>query len=95
MSLTPEDVRVIARLARLDTDEAAIPAYVDHLNRILDFVSQLNAVNTHGVEPMAHPQDVVQRLRADAVTEADQREKFQRIAPAVADGLYLVPKVIE
>jgi aspartyl-tRNA(Asn)/glutamyl-tRNA(Gln) amidotransferase subunit C len=96
MSLTRTQVEGIAHLARLDISEAQLPVYVDSLSRIVDFVAQLSAADTTGVEPMAHPlADQVQRLRPDAVTEADQREKFQHNAPGVAAGLYLVPKVIE
>ncbi len=95
MSLDAEQVAKIAYLARLQIDDAAIPDYARNLSAILDFVEQMNAVDTSGIEPMAHPQDVPQRLRDDVVTEHDQREKFQRIAPATENGLYLVPKVIE
>ena len=69
--------------------------YADSLSRILGLIEQMNAVDTKGVQPMAHPSDAGLRLRPDEVTEADQREKFQAIAPAVEAGLYLVPKVIE
>jgi aspartyl-tRNA(Asn)/glutamyl-tRNA(Gln) amidotransferase subunit C len=96
MSLTRAQVEGIARLARLQITEAQMPVYVDSLSRIIDFVEQLSAADTGGVEPMAHPlADQVQRLRADAVTETDAHEKYQRNAPSVAAGLYLVPKVIE
>jgi aspartyl-tRNA(Asn)/glutamyl-tRNA(Gln) amidotransferase subunit C len=96
MSLTRAQVEGIAHLARLEITEAQMPVYVDSLSRIIDFVEQLSAADTGGVEPMAHPlADQVQRLRPDAVTEGDQHEKYQRNAPGVAAGLYLVPKVIE
>jgi aspartyl-tRNA(Asn)/glutamyl-tRNA(Gln) amidotransferase subunit C len=96
MSLTRTQVEGIAHLARLEITEAQMPVYVDSLSRIIDFVEQLAAAETAGVEPMAHPlADQVQRLRADAVSETDQREKYQHNAPSVAAGLYLVPKVIE
>ena len=95
MSLTPEDVRRIAHLARLSVREEDIPGYAGSLSSILDFVMQMDAADTEGVTPMAHPQDAIQRLRPDAVTEPDVREKVQAIAPAVEAGLYLVPKVIE
>ncbi len=96
MSLTRTQVEAIAHLARLEISEAQMPVYVDSLSRIIDFVEQLAAAETAGVEPMAHPlADQVQRLRPDAVAEADQREKYQRNASSVAAGLYLVPKVIE
>jgi aspartyl-tRNA(Asn)/glutamyl-tRNA(Gln) amidotransferase subunit C len=96
MSLTRTQVEGIAHLARLEITEAQMPVYVDSLSKIIDFVEQLAAAETAGVEPMAHPlADQVQRLRADSVTETDRREKFQQNAPSVAAGLYLVPKVIE
>lgn len=95
MSLERSDVEKIAHLARLAIDEEQIPVYARELSKILELVEQMNAVDTSGVVPMAHPLEVAQRLRPDEVTEPDQREHFQRIAPAVEDGLYLVPKVIE
>lgn len=95
MSLAPDEVRRIAHLARLALDADAVEAYAQDLSSILDFVEQLEAAPTDGVEPMAHPQDATQRLRPDEVTEPDARERFQAIAPAVEAGLYLVPKVIE
>lgn len=95
MSLDKSDVVKIAHLARLAIDEQDIPEYTTNLSRILGFVEQMDAVDTTGVAPMAHPLDVAQRLRADEVTEPNQREKFQAIAPQVEAGLYLVPKVIE
>jgi aspartyl-tRNA(Asn)/glutamyl-tRNA(Gln) amidotransferase subunit C len=95
MSLDREQVRKIAHLARLQITEQEAVAYADSLSRILGLIEQMNAVDTAGVEPMAHPNEAGLRLRADAVTEADQRDKFQKIAPAVEAGLYLVPKVIE
>ncbi len=95
MSLTPDDVRTIARLARLAVSEQDIPRYANNLSRILDFVAQLDKADTTSVAPMAHPLDMSQRLREDAVTESGQRELFQKNAPQVEAGLYLVPKVIE
>jgi aspartyl-tRNA(Asn)/glutamyl-tRNA(Gln) amidotransferase subunit C len=96
MSLTRAQVEGIAHLARLQITEAQMPVYVDSLSRIIDIDEQLAAADTGAVEPMAHPlADQVQRLRPDAVAETDQHEKFQRNAPSVAAGLYLVPKVIE
>ncbi len=95
MSLERSDVEKIAHLARLAIDEEQIPAYARELSKILELVEQMNAVDTSGVVPMAHPLEVAQRLRPDDVTEPDERERFQSIAPAVEDGLYLVPKVIE
>lgn len=95
MSLTSEEVNRIAWLARLAIDSDKVGAYAHDLSGILDFIEQMNAVDTAVVEPMAHPLDQSQRLRPDAVTEADQRAQFQAQAPAVEAGLYLVPKVIE
>lgn len=95
MSLDADDVKKIAYLARLKIDEADIPGYVSNLSSILDLVEQMSSVDTEGVLPMSHPMDAVQRLREDKVTEKDQRDNFQQIAPQTEDGLYLVPKVIE
>jgi aspartyl-tRNA(Asn)/glutamyl-tRNA(Gln) amidotransferase subunit C len=95
MPLTPDEVRSIAHLARLAISERDIPRYVDNLSRILDFVAQLDKADTTRVTPMAHPLDMSQRLREDAVTETNQRELFQKNAPQAEAGLYIVPKVIE
>ncbi len=95
MSLSHDEVRKIAYLARLQIDDAAIAEYARNLSNILDFVAQMNAVDTTGIAPMAHPQEVTQRLRPDEVTEPNVRDEVQRIAPATEAGLYLVPKVIE
>ena len=95
MSLDREQVRRIAHLARLHISEQEVSAYADTLSRILVLIEQMNAVDTSDVVPMAHPNEAGLRLREDTVSETDQREKFQRIAPAVEAGLYLVPKVIE
>jgi len=95
MSLQPEDVRGIAHLARLHLEPAEVDHIANELSGILDLVEQMNAADTATVQPMAHPLDEVQRLRSDTVTERDQRERFQAIAPEVRDGLYLVPRVIE
>ena len=95
MALDRKDVSKIAHLARLDIDEAEVTAATESLSRILGLIEQMNAVNTQGVAPMAHPQDAALRLRDDRVTEPDQRDKFQQNAPATEAGLYLVPKVIE
>jgi aspartyl-tRNA(Asn)/glutamyl-tRNA(Gln) amidotransferase subunit C len=95
MSLDTDDIKAIAKLARLKIDEADVSLYATNLSNILDLVEQMNSVNTEGVVPMSHPLDVVQRLREDVVTESNQREDFQSVAPAIQDGLYLVPKVIE
>jgi aspartyl-tRNA(Asn)/glutamyl-tRNA(Gln) amidotransferase subunit C len=95
MSLDTTQVRKIAHLARLQISAEEAQAYADSLSRILGLIEQMNAVDTAGVEPMAHPSETELRLRPDEVTEPNQREKFQAIAPAVEAGLYLVPKVIE
>jgi aspartyl-tRNA(Asn)/glutamyl-tRNA(Gln) amidotransferase subunit C len=95
MSLTLEDVQRIASLARLALDEEQAVQVLSQLQGIFGLIEELQAVDTTGVEPMSYAQDVVQRLRADEVTEADQRELFQRLAPQAEAGLYLVPKVIE
>ena len=95
MSLDKQDVEKIAHLARLDINQSDVSAYAQNLSNILDLVEQMNSVNTDDVEPMAHPTDAVQRLREDEVRETNQRERFQKIAPQVENGLYLVPKVIE
>lgn len=95
MSLTADEVRKIAYLARVSIKEENIQGYADNLSGILDLVAQMDEVNTDNVQPMAHPQEMVQRLRDDEVTETDQRELFQKNAPATEEHLYLVPKVIE
>jgi aspartyl-tRNA(Asn)/glutamyl-tRNA(Gln) amidotransferase subunit C len=95
MSLTPDDVRRLARLARIAIQPEESGAVLDRLNRVLGLVDQMRAVDTSGIEPMAHAVDVVQRLRPDEAREPDRRELYQAVAPAVQDGLYLVPKVIE
>ena len=95
MSLQRADVQKIAHLARLAVSDAEADALVKDLSNILDLVAQMDAVDTDQVAPMAHPTDMAQRLRPDVVTETDQREAFQANAPAVENGLFLVPKVIE
>lgn len=95
MALDRSDVESIAHLARLAIDEADIPHYADSLSSILTLVEQMNSVDTSAVEPMAHPMEAVQRLRADVVTEGNRREQLQAPAPAVERGLFLVPKVME
>lgn len=96
MTLTRKDVESIAHLARLEITEEQLPVYVDSLSRIINFVEQLNRAETGNVEPMAHPlAGQTQRLRADEITEHDEHQRFQKNAPRVAAGLYVVPKVIE
>ena len=93
--LSLEEIHRIAHLARLELGAAEAAAMQQQLNDILTMVDQMAAVDTTGVAPMSHPQEVTQRLREDHATETDQRDLFQSLAPAVEDGLYLVPKVIE
>lgn len=95
MAISREDIEKVAYLARLQLDEAQTGALEKDLTNILNLVDQLQAADTDSVQPMAHPLDAVQRLRADTITENDQREAFQAIAPATENGLYLVPRVIE
>ena len=95
MSLTLEQVRRIAHLARLDVSDAEAQSTLVQLNGIFALIEQMQAVDTTGVEPMAHAQDLAQRLRVDRVPETDQRAAFQAVAPETEAGLYLVPKVIE
>lgn len=95
MSLTPEQVLKIAHLARLNLSADDIALYTPQLSKILDFIEHMNQIDTSQVGPLAHPLDISQRLRVDAITETDLRDKFQGIAPKVEAGLYLVPKVIE
>lgn len=94
MSLTKDQVQHIALLARLKLEDAEFDDVVDKLSRIVDFVDQLQAAPTDDVVPMAHPLDMSQRLRPDAVTERIDREAIQANAPAVRDGFYLVPRVL-
>ena len=95
MSLEKDQVQHIAMLARLRLADDEFADTQDKLSRIVDFVDQLSAAPTDAVVPMAHPLNEAQRLRADQVTETDERELVQKNAPSVADGLYLVPKVLE
>lgn len=95
MALDKSDVENIAHLARLAIDDEDVPAYAENLSSILTLVEQMNAIDTDGVEPMAHPLEMAQRLREDVVSEENRREHFQQHAPAVENGLFLVPKVIE
>jgi aspartyl-tRNA(Asn)/glutamyl-tRNA(Gln) amidotransferase subunit C len=95
MSLTINDVKRIAHLARIEVTETEAEATLSKLTGILGLIEEMQAVDTTGIVPMSHSQDVTQRLRPDVVTQTNQREEFQKIAPAVEHGLYLVPKVIE
>jgi len=95
MSLSLADVEKVARLARLAMNDQELQAAQAQLNNIFGLIAEMQAVDTKGIEPMSHAQDVAQRLREDKVTEPNQREAFQAIAPQVENGLYLVPQVIE
>jgi aspartyl-tRNA(Asn)/glutamyl-tRNA(Gln) amidotransferase subunit C len=95
MSLTLEQVKRIAHLARIEISDDDALTTQGHLNGIFQLIEQMQAVDTSGVEPMAHAQDVSQRLRDDAVSETDRRAAYQAVAPEIEGGLYLVPKVIE
>ena len=95
MALTLDDVKRIAYLARIEVSPHEAEQVLSQLTGIFRLIGEMQAVNTDGVEPMAHAQDVMLRLRDDAVTEADQHALFQSIAPQVEAGLYLVPKVME
>ena len=95
MSLTPDQLQRIALLARIDVSAEELSGVTERLNRVLGLIDQLQAVDTEGIAPMSHALDLVQRLRPDEITEPDRREAYQRGAPAVDQGLYLVPKVIE
>ncbi len=95
MSLTLDDVKRVAMLARMEVSDAESQRILDQLSGVFDLIAKMQSVDTEGVEPMAHAQDLVARLRPDVVTERDQHELFQSVAPAVEADLYLVPKVIE
>ena len=95
MSLSPEQIRQVAQLARLQLAPEQTEHYARQLSNILAMVDELSRADTEGIAPMAHPLDMVQRLRPDVVSETDQRALLQTIAPQVAEGVYLVPRVIE
>ena len=95
MPLSIEDVRKVARLARLAVTEQEAQTAHARLSNIFGLIAEMQAVDTGGIAPMSHAQDVTQRLRQDVVTEGNQRELFQSVAPQVEAGLYLVPQVIE
>lgn len=95
MSIDSSEIEKIAWLARLSLDRDEIPNSIRDMDRILALVGQMNSLDTSGIEPLAHPMEITARLRADVITETDQREFFQQIAPSVEDGHYLVPRVIE
>jgi len=95
VALTTDDIKQIAHLARIGLDEAALEPLRDDLSTVLGLVEQLNAIETKGVEPMAHPGNAELRLRPDNVSEENQRKTLQAPAPAVEQGYFLVPRVIE
>lgn len=95
MSIGKSEVEYISRLAMIEVAENEVEQVSAKLSKVLDLFAQMEAVNTEGVEPMAHPHEVAQRLRADEITEIDQHEKLQSVAPAVDKAMYLVPQVIE
>ena len=95
MSLTSDDVKRVAKLAQLGLTDVETTETLARLNSILELVDQMQQIDTDGVAPLAHPLELKQALRADAVAETNQRDKFQAIAPQVDAGLYLVPRVVE
>ena len=95
MSLTSDHVKRVAKLARLGLTDAETTETLVQLNSILSLIDQMQRIDTKNVIPLAHPLELKQTLRADAVTEMDQREKFQNTAPQADAGLYLVPRVVE
>lgn len=95
MSLSREDVERLAWLARLKLEREGLPEITKQISNILDFVNQMDAIDTEHVDPLSHPLELTARLREDTVTETNRRDQFQTAAPLVEDGLYLVPKVIE
>ena len=95
MAISQAEVIKVAHLARLAIPEERLDGYTHTISDILDLVAQMNAVNTDDVEPLSNPLDAVQLLREDKITEDNQRDTYQSVAPLVEDGLYLVPKVIE
>ena len=95
MSVKESEIEKIATLARIRIDQHDVPEVADRINDILAMFDKMQSVDTSGIEPMANPLDATQRLRADTITETEQRANFQAIAPNTEQGLYLVPKVIE
>ncbi len=95
MALTPKDIDKAARLAKLNIADEHHAGLLKELEQIVELVDQLNSVDTNNIKPLAHPLDQSQPLRHDAITENNQRDKFQQLAAEVSDGLYIVPQVIE
>ena len=95
MPITEKEVREIAQLARISIADKDMSSYEDQLNKILAFVDEMKAIETEGITPLAHPLEETQKLRNDKVSEKNQRESYQSVAPTTENGLYLVPQVIE
>jgi aspartyl-tRNA(Asn)/glutamyl-tRNA(Gln) amidotransferase subunit C len=95
VALSSKDIEHIAHLARLDVADAEVAGYQDKLGKIIDFIDALAKADTDAIVPMAHPLDMSQRLRADEVTEVNQRDRYQQNAEVTIDGLYVVPRVVE
>jgi aspartyl-tRNA(Asn)/glutamyl-tRNA(Gln) amidotransferase subunit C len=95
VTITRQDIEYVAHLARLEVSAEDMDAYTEKLGRIIGFIDTLEQADTGDLLPMAHPQDMIQRLRADRVTEADHRDEYQANAAATAEGLYVVPRVVE
>lgn len=94
-ALSAKDVEQIAILSRLAVDPTKAAAHAESLNKILSLMQALQGIDTHGIEPLKSPFDHAQPLRDDVVSETNQRDQYQVVAPATQDGLYLVPRVIE
>ena len=94
MSILKTDIETIATLAQLEVYEDSMELYSNELSNIMEMIRSMQDINTDAIEPMPHPQDIELRLRADEVTEIEQRDELQAIAPQTSDGLYLVPKVL-
>jgi len=95
MAITLADIQRIAHLARIEIDAKDANEVLGKLTAIFALIDELQSIDTTGIVPMSHAQDVALPLRQDVPTEADRHVAFQSIAPAVEDGLYLVPRVIE
>ncbi len=95
MQIDANEIQKIGKLAKLSFDKKEQEKYAENLNKILDFVEQMNQYDTTGITPMAHPLDIAQPMRKDAVTEPDVREDMLKLAPEANAGLYVVPQVIE
>jgi aspartyl-tRNA(Asn)/glutamyl-tRNA(Gln) amidotransferase subunit C len=95
MALDKTEIEKVAHLARLHIGESETEEVATRITDILALIDEMQSVDTEAVDPLAHPLDLVQRLRADEITEENQRDRLQKLAPASEDGLYLVPKVLE